>query len=116
MAAERAGSLERAAYHEAGHAVMTVRLGLALRSVDIKEQDDRLGVSRSGRLSKWMKELEFIPNIVDVPPKTRYRIEGEIMVLWSGMEAELKYLGLDYQDERAKETLAGFGHVDVEGE
>jgi hypothetical protein len=75
------------AYHEAGHAVMSVELRLVVASVNLHRDEHQLGVCRGG--GALPQEEDFhMPN-----GKTRRWVEREIMVLLAGSEAEAMFTG-----------------------
>jgi ATP-dependent Zn protease len=79
--------LQATAYHEAGHAVVALRLGLKFRHVTIKPDSDSLGHLKCDRHPKW-----FNPNI-DKSDRTRMLTERHIIVDFVGQIAEAKLLG-----------------------
>jgi hypothetical protein len=70
------------AFHEAGHAVVMVRLGLATKRVTILGDEESLGHSEASELGQW-----FRPDI-EVDSRVARRIQSEVMVGWAGTLAE----------------------------
>jgi hypothetical protein len=85
VAAARA--LESVAYHEAGHAVMCVRLKRGFRSVSVVPEDDSLG------------RVMFVPLKAGLDPfavdgaKLERLIERELLTTLCGMSAERRFVG-----------------------
>jgi len=77
----------KTAYHEAGHAVARVRLGLPIRKVTIVEKDDSYG-HVAFQYPKWFK-----PDTMELTPSRRIKIENEIIAGLAGHAAELIYSG-----------------------
>ena len=96
------GRLERAAHHEAGHAVMAYLCGHELDSVSIKETDEYSGVLIL-QLPKWFKP--------DTKKDSRHkkRINEYAMILYSGAGSEMHFAGNygQYGAEADFETARG---------
>lgn len=75
------------AYHEAGHAAVARRLGVAVRSVTVVPDDEASGRTWHSGPGSW-----FRPDI-EVDGRTRNRIEAHIMIALAGGEAEDAFLG-----------------------
>ncbi|MEM1062722.1 MAG: hypothetical protein AAGJ97_10405 [Planctomycetota bacterium] len=77
------GDLEATAYHEAGHAVMTVRLGGEVVSVTVDpDRDD--GPRRTGDLTtRWRRAA----------PDRAAAVERDVLVALAGPVAEMHYTG-----------------------
>jgi hypothetical protein len=70
--------LTNTAYHEAGHAVATWRLGLRVATASIEKTEQYLGmVSRTATRLERQVEDSFSPRVVD-------RLERLIMIAWAG--------------------------------
>lgn len=82
------------AFHEAGHAVVALEMGLGVRSVDIIARERVLGVCRhSAPGRRWSEELEC-GTYDRMPAWARRRLEAEVMVCWAGFLAEQLHLGV----------------------
>ena len=79
--------LERVAYHEAGHAVVSIHGGRGLRRVSIVPREESLGCCLSRRLPK-----SFQPH-VRVDGRARTILEGEVMTCLAGETAEWMFSG-----------------------
>lgn len=77
----------KTAYHEAGHAVARVRLGLSIKKVTIVEKDDSYG-HVAFQYPKWLK-----PDRMELTPSRRIKIENEIIAGLAGHATELIYSG-----------------------
>jgi ATP-dependent Zn protease len=77
------------AYHEAGHAVVSVDVGLSVKYVAIHLDlvEGNAGVCQGGKSPSWAQ-----PEI-DATGRTRRWIEQVIMVLLAGGEAERRFVG-----------------------
>lgn len=88
---KRRGEKEReaTAYHEAGHAVVGLELGIRIKSVNIVQDEEagRLGLCEGGKFPKW-----FEPDVVK-DTKARLHAEEHIMFSLAGVEAELRLTG-----------------------
>jgi hypothetical protein len=89
MRVKRARKLERTAYHEAGHAVVSIALGRGLGSLEIVADNDKnqLGCCRITPVPKW-----FHPDIA-MGARSQAWLEREIVVLLAGLAAEAKFTG-----------------------
>jgi hypothetical protein len=95
-----AGSKESTAYHEAGHAVLSTELGLAVHSVTIVPSGDNAGSCRYYRSRRWYERItEGGATAGDLQ-----RAEHELMVSFAGIIAQQVHLGVD-----KKAVEAGFG-------
>lgn len=72
----------RAAVHEAGHAIISLVLGRAVKRASIIEDDDTAGRVTHRPIGDW-----FQPDI-EIDGRTRRRIKTEIMTFWAGTLAE----------------------------
>jgi Peptidase family M41 len=79
--------LKETAYHEAGHAVISLELGCAVRAASIVPNDDSLGRVTSARLPKW-----FRPDL-EASPRIKRLIEIEVSVLLAGNAAQRRLTG-----------------------
>jgi ATP-dependent Zn protease len=70
------------AIHEAGHAAMAIHVRLGTQDATIREADGVLGSVTHYPPGDW-----FQPDC-EVTPRTRRRIEQQIMTLWAGTLAE----------------------------
>jgi hypothetical protein len=100
--------LEATAYHEAGHAVVTVALGRAVRRVSIirRADDNSLGRSRGYPLGGG-----FQPD-VSRSRRSRKTIEERVIIKCAGFHAESRFTGrrnhagAAYDRQEAKEFLS----------
>ena len=86
------------AFHEAGHAVAALFLGLGLRTVSIVEDDDSYGRfdlgRRSATLIAKLEEAEHDASFGrDIAASLRRRVEHEIMVGFAGGLSEMRATG-----------------------
>lgn len=81
-------SLEKTAYHEAGHAVMTHSLGRRFRYVTVIPNDDYLGCVRPSAVRNFHPEWDSSRRGVRL-------IEGEIMIFFAGQIAEKMFSECD---------------------
>jgi hypothetical protein len=114
-------SIQRTAYHEAGHVVMAFALRRAVRHVSIVPDD-----SSDGRLVKHKLTDNFHPDY-ESDARTRRLVEREIMICLAGGVALAKFQGNrrdlgDDQDWRHAVYLADYvssgvgGYVGDDGE
>ena len=80
-------ALQATAYHEAGHAVVSMELGRGFRKVTIVPSGDTLGHCRN---TPWGKTQ---PDVDAYSPRARGRIETAIIILFAGGLAEGKFCG-----------------------
>jgi hypothetical protein len=73
------------AYHEAGHAVAALELGVAIRKVTIIPDADTLGKMVRGKLFGRVR-----PDI-DSPSKSRPVVERQLLLLFAGHAAESRF-------------------------
>lgn len=85
--AAKPSKLELVAYHEAGHAVVSVVERRPIISVTVEPGDDYLGRVLNSPIGQ-----SFNPEI-DSGRRTRARIEAEIRICFAGCLAESKLLG-----------------------
>jgi ATP-dependent Zn protease len=80
---------ESTAYHEAGHAIVTWRLGRKVSRVSIVPGKGFLGMAGHVRfLSKAdLRNIE----VGDIPPLTQRRMENQMVVLLAGQAAQRRY-------------------------
>jgi hypothetical protein len=71
------------AYHEAGHAVAALQLGLSVKAVTIEPAEDHLGLTT-------FKKLRGLTDasIYAMPPRVRYRFEAAAVTALAGDIAE----------------------------
>lgn len=79
--------LEATAYHEAGHAVVAVRLGVKVRSVHIIPDGDTAGACLGRPFPEW-----FSPDI-ELNAKGQDLLDREVMVLLAGAKAAKRFTG-----------------------
>jgi hypothetical protein len=82
--------LQSTAYHEAGHAVIAMHLGKAVRRVSIVPEEEE------GNLGHVLhfKNRSFRPDIFDLSDaRTRRLAEREILVTLAGRAAEMRHTG-----------------------
>lgn len=83
------------AHHEAGHAVMAHRLGVAFRVVTLEPGHASLGQVVIESLLPRLDGLELgFATPDEVSARTRRRIEHHLMVACAGWTAELRYGGI----------------------
>jgi hypothetical protein len=78
---------EATAYHEAGHAVVSLALRRAVRRVSIIADDDTLGRCSSNPIGDW-----FRPDF-NISGRERNIIETETIILLAGFHAEARFAG-----------------------
>lgn len=109
--------IQRTAYHEAGHAVMCVKMRIPFRKVTIVPDGDSVG---KVLLGPWYKKIEN--DCESTPIKTMVdRIERTIMVLLAGIASEATFTNRrdlhEAHDDRVWATrLAWRRHKDKEFE
>jgi ATP-dependent Zn protease len=86
---------ERAAFHEAGHAVVRRYFGMGIKKITIVEDDESYGRVSNRPPGDW-----FRPDI-EIDGRRRRRIELEIMTGWAGTLAEEMHAG------ESEATIAG---------
>jgi ATP-dependent Zn protease len=80
-------NLERTAYHEAGHAVVAMKLNQKFHHVTIEPEEGSLGHILHDKLSR-----RFRPD-VEMGFRTREKIENHCLISMAGMAAESKFIG-----------------------
>jgi hypothetical protein len=95
------------AYHEAAHAVLSVRLGRYVKKVSIVPEGHVLGLVVNGKHPKWLD-----PESVTDARTFKY-IEREVMIAFAGHIAESKFTGHSNHvgatsDYRCAVDLAGY--------
>jgi hypothetical protein len=109
--------LQRAAYHEAGHAVAAYVLRLPVRGVSISEDEDA-----SGRVEYAPPPASFRPDVwYGEARRTEHRIEAHIIRALAGPAAEARWIGRRNHvgasgDYRAARDLADYVAGDPSGE
>ncbi len=105
----RRSTLNATAHHEAGHAIMRLKVGLSVRKVSIvpEKEDNSLGRCEGSRYPVW-----FNPEI-EVDTRSRLYIENNVLVLYAGLLAEARFTGRRNhigasQDYRTAVNLAGY--------
>ena len=84
-------SRESVAYHEAGHAVARIELGLPITSASIIPKDDSLGRVVSDNLPRSVYEaVEFGSSLT---PGQEQRIQKELVAALAGEAAEKRHTG-----------------------
>jgi ATP-dependent Zn protease len=79
--------MKATAYHEAGHAVASWRLGEKFKYVTVAPDADSIGHVRRERWPKW-----FHPDF-DSSDRIRLRVERHIVISFAGQLVEAKFLG-----------------------
>jgi ATP-dependent Zn protease len=82
------------AYHEAGHAVMTLSFGRAFKRISMVEDDHALARVVGKPVGEW-----FRPD-VEISGRMRRRIEQDIIIGWGGCEAEARFVGEEDLDTK----------------
>lgn len=97
-------SLERVAYHEAGHAVVDNLFRHPIHRASIVSNEDMLGhVQRRGRTQRFVGKVEQFDYLFDVP--TRARLESEVMCMFAGVIAERRFTGKRHNWQGARSDL-----------
>jgi hypothetical protein len=127
--------VQASAYHEAGHAVIDMHVGLPLKSIDIRREDGDLGgcdceappetvVIEAAYLLKARTEGNPVA-LAKITPATRQWIDKMIRSKLAGQIAEVKFrgrpLGADemlgvIDDQEHVQRLAGVRWTDAERE
>jgi hypothetical protein len=81
-----AEALRRTAYHEAGHAIAALQLGLPFRYVTVVAKDDYLGCVLHRMRRSFRPDLE-------PPPRVLVELDNRIVCALSGVTAEAKLIG-----------------------
>ena len=79
--------LQATAYHEAGHAVVSLELGRGFKSVSIEPDDNSLGRIQNTVLPEW-----FSPDL-NLDDRHKKWIEREVLIFLAGIAAEHRFAG-----------------------
>jgi hypothetical protein len=91
-----------AAWHEAGHAVAAIVLGMAFRWVSIQEEEGSLGRVYHGELTnKQVERLELAAYETGRDARIHRFIESRIIVTLAGSETAALFMGSTAEDEGA---------------